>query len=456
MLADTPVCDESSTTDLGTAFEQHVMAHRGNPQWALGYPETKWLNVIRNRAASGTDRELLEWTDAMLRLLVNPQSAGTDFKARFMKLYDDCGRRAYPLAWSLLDEHHAITDITRDYTLGCFDFGMVRRMEDEAVGDRSMRTFVDDMLRKLRAATNKPRHDVFRQVFDVYSEALVYRLLRERGGASLTIEKIPETKVPSADFACKLVTDAGGLQKVLEFYIEVKALDIVDAPQRLSEMLDEGMEVQIEIERQQHAGKRIAIASGEIAPYRGYGGADGYNPRSIRQVIETLIEKAARNFKSTQFQYGPTFALANLLRLPLPGQGASTIAPFFYDDLSGGACISGVLWHMAFGQIGAPIHRWPNFEGAGTMDGELQRAGLLVDPAVNLPAAGLIVLHHDKGAYRFDGLYDGHWTHEGAGWSNVEVENVVHALCGDYNDRRNSRAHDYARYVDRERRPNAI
>ena len=453
MLANTPVCDEFVTTDLGTAFEQHVMTHRGNQQFALGYPETKWLNVMRNRATSGADQKLRDLTDEMLRLLANPQSIGGDFKPRFMCVYEEAGRRAYPLAWSLLDEHHAITDITRDYTLGCFDFGMVRRMEDEAVRDRSMQTFVDDMLRKLRAATNKPRHEVFRQVFDVYSEALVYRLLRERGGGRLTIEKIPETKVPSPDFACKLVTGDSGEERVLQFFIEVKALDIVDAPQRLPDMLDEGMQVQIEIEQQQRAGRRVAIASSEIAPYRRFRTEKGYDPRSIRQVIETLIDKAARNFKSTQFEHGPTFALANLLRLPLPGQGASALAPFFYDDLTGGACVSGVLWHMAFGQIGAPVHRWPDFEGAGTMDGELQRAGLLIDPAVNLPAAGLILLHHDKGSYRFDGLYEGQWTHEGAGWSDVEVETVIHSLCGDYNDRRNTRAHDYARYSDRERRP---
>lgn len=450
MIASTPVCDGTTTTDLGEAFERHVAAYRGNGQLALGYPETKWLNVMRNRAVGGTDSKLRGLTDEMLNLLADPVSAGAQFKSRFMALYDQAGRHAYPLAWSLLDECHAINDITRDYTLGCFDFGMVRLMEDEAVGSRSMRTFVNDMLGKLRAATNQPRHEVFRQVFDVYSEALVYRLLRERGAGRFTIDKIPESRLPGPDFACRLVTERNGKEKVLEFCIEVKALDIVNAPQRLPEMLDEGMDVQIEIERQQRAGNRVAVAAGEIAPHRPYGKADGYDPRSIRQVIETLIEKAAQNFKSKQFQRGPTFALANLLRLPLSGQGASALAPIFYDDWYGGACVSGVLWHMAFGQLGAPIHRWPSFEGAGTTDGHLQRAGILVDPAIGLPAAGLIALHYDKGAYRFDGLFDAHWVDNASGWSNIEVETVIHALCGDYNDRGNGRAHDYARYTDRE------
>lgn len=453
MLASTPVCDETVTTDLGDAFQRHVAAYRGGREFALGYPETKWLNVMRIRATSRQDVRLLQLTDAMLSLLADPVSAADQFRPRFMELYDQAGRQAYPLAWSLLDEHHAINDITRDYTLGCFDFGMVRMMEDEALSSYSMRTFVDDMMRKLRAATNQPRHEVFRQIFDVYSEALVYRLLSERGAGRLSIEKIPESKIPGPDFECKLVTECNGAERVLEFYVEVKTLDIVDAPQRLPEMLDEGMDVQIELERQQRAGKAVAIAFGEIAPHRHYGKGGGYDPWSVRQVVETLIEKAAQNFKSKQFQRGPTFALANLLRLPLPGQGASSLAPFFYDDRHGGACISGALWHMAFGQLGAPVHRWPEFEGAGTTDGHLQRAGLLVDPAVSLPAAGLIALHYDKGDYRFDGLYDERWTDAASGWSNIEVEIVVHALCSDYNDRDNGRAHDYARYTDREGRP---
>jgi len=49
----------------------------------------------------------------MLTLLAAPQTSGQQFKPQFMALYDEAGRLAYPLAWSLLDEHHAINSITR-------------------------------------------------------------------------------------------------------------------------------------------------------------------------------------------------------------------------------------------------------------------------------------------------------------------------------------------------------
>jgi hypothetical protein len=125
-------------------------------------------------------------------------------------------------------------------------------------------------------------------------------------------------------------------------------------------------------------------------------------------------------------------------------QGAHGLAPFFYDSLNGGACISGVLWHLAFGTLDAPIHRAPEFEGAGTSDGQLKRAGLLVDIATQLQTPGLIVLHHEDDGYRLDGLYDSAWSDSATKWSNVETEEVLALVCDRFNDRKNSRAHQFA------------
>ncbi|OSI80609.1 hypothetical protein BSZ21_00600 [Bradyrhizobium canariense] len=138
--------------------------------------------------------------------------------------------------------------------------------------------------------------------------------------------------------------ETNGKTETLAFFIEVKSLDIVHAPQRLPEMLDEGMEVQIDVDRQIADGQRVAVGVEEIAPHRPYGNDPDYDPRSVRGTIETLIEKAAGNFKNTQFKRGPTFALANILRLPRPESGTGTLAPFYYDRAMGGACVSGVLW----------------------------------------------------------------------------------------------------------------
>jgi hypothetical protein len=212
----------------------------------------------------------------------------------------------------------------------------------------------------------------------------------------------------------------------------------------LPEIREAATDAQIEIERQLQDGKTIAMTEHEIAPYRPYGSAPEYDARSVRAVIETLIEKASNNFKPSQFQMGPTFALANLLRLPLPGQGPNALAPFFYDPRFGGACVSGVFWHMVFGEFGAPIHQNPDFEGAGTSDGNLQKAGLLVDSSLTPLTPGVITLYFDQGAYRFNGLYDSRWKSGGHGWANIETEIVFDALCCDFNSKDNSMAHNYA------------
>jgi hypothetical protein len=365
-------------------------------------------------------------------------------------VYEEALRFAYPLSRAFIDEHHFHHDTASDYTLNSFDLGQVRAIEDDALTDTSMRDFVKDMLKKLQASTRLPRHEVYRSVFDVYSEAIVCRMLREHGGEGFRIKKIAETDQASPDFECELDIQRNGKTETLSFFIEVKTLDIVHASQRLPQMLDESMDVQIELDSQMAEGRSVATAAGVVAPHRGFGSDPNYDPRSIRGVIENLIKKAAGNFKNTQFRRGPTFALANLLRLPLPGQGAGTMAPYYYDPImGGGVCLSGALWHMAFGVVDAPIHKAPDFEGAGTVDGTLQHAGILIDPALQLNTPGLIAFHFDQGTYRFDGFYDAHWESEEWNWTNIQTEEVMHALCGDYNDRMNRRANDYAYYRDR-------
>jgi hypothetical protein len=100
-------------------------------------------------------------------------------------------------------------------------------------------------------------------------------------------------------------------------------------------------------------------------------------------------------------------------------------------------------------EVGTPIHRTPDFEGKGTADGTLKRAGILVDLSLGLETPGLIVLHYEQGAYCFDGFYDPGWTSQEWGWSDIQVEQVIHELCGEYNDRHNGHAHEYAMNRDR-------
>lgn len=304
MFAHTPICDESLETDLGRVLRQHITTYRADPSFSLDFTSFAWANVIGARAQDGTDARLSELTQSMVDLLAAPQMAGSQFKSLFRELWDEANKRAYPLSSLLRDEKQAYIDITRDYTLDCIDIGMVRVFEDRAVVDPVMQKFVDEMCMKLKTKGPRPRYQILRQVFDVYSEALVYQLIRERGGSRINVEKTPETSEPTPDFSVDLVTDDTDQQNKLSFFVEVKSLDVVHAPQRLPEMLDDGMDAQIELERQLFDGKNVAIAMTEVTPYRPYvGPADhgqgaarrvirnDYDPRSTRRVIENLISK---------------------------------------------------------------------------------------------------------------------------------------------------------------------
>ncbi|MBY5415359.1 hypothetical protein [Rhizobium leguminosarum] len=443
MLSQTPIGTEQST-DLGAAFSKHLKEYHFNDRFAVGTIDTGWLDAIRNRSNLQNDATLKRLADELLRLLRDPQRIGPDFKTIVEDAFQGARKFAYPLCTRLLAAIHNTASVSRDYTLSNIDLGQVRRMEDEALNDASMRSFVIDMLRHLDNKSGNPFTEVHRQVFDVYSEALVCRLLRERVGPNLKIEKVPESNVAGPDFRCVLHPD-GNVNEAIEFYIELKSLDVADASFRLKEMMDEGLEVELDLESQILDGARIAIAEGEIAPNRRIGKDQDYDPRSVRKNIELLAGKACGNFKSKQFTRGPTFALANLLRLNVMPQGLGTLAPVFFDEANGGACISGVLWNVAFGNVGDPIHKPPEFEGEGTFDGQLKCAGLLVDPSLQLDAAGFIVLHWD-GGFRFDGFYDARWTHKSAGWSNLQVEEVLYALCEECNNRRNESAYKYSRF----------
>ena len=266
------------------------------------------------------------------------------------------------------------------------------------------------------------------------SEAIVYRLLRDKGAGRIKVERMPEGDSSTPDFRCTLLTR----EEPLAFYVEVKTLDIVQGDQRHAEMLDEGMLVQDRLDKQIAAGARVAIAEGEIAPYRKFKSDPDYDWRSVRMSIERLIDKGRQAFKSKQFALGPTFALASLMRMPIHDHGVRPLVPFAFDPHNGGSCVSGVLWNICFGEVGDPIHRWPEFEGAGTADGRLAKEGLLVGED-RLPGPGVIFLRKDRDGVSLDGIVDSNWEKDG--WSNVDTEEVMSIFCRAFNDEKNTCAH---------------
>ena len=370
----------------------------------------------------------------MAALLADPQAAGAAFRARFKASYKTASAAACPLWTAILRQHYKLSRVSTDYTLTHFDPSALYALEEEASSDAVVDRFVENILDRLAGSGDFVDQKAWRQAFEIYSEAIAYRLLRNAGGDRISVERMPEEDSSTPDFKCALASDPPRT-----FYIEVKTLDIVHADQRHAEMLDDGMLVQDSLDKQVASGKRFAMTTSEIAPYRKFRADPEYDWRAGRMSIERLIEKCRQNFKSSQFALGPTFALASLLRMPIGDHGLRSLAPFAYDDLNGGACVSGALWNVCFGNLGDPIHRSPEFEGKGTFNGRLEREGILVGDD-RLDSPGVLFLRHEDGDYRLDGLIDAYWRMEDR-WSTNDTVDVVDILCRAFNDEKNSNAY---------------
>ena len=175
----------------------------------------------------------------------------------------------------------------------------------------------------------------------------------------------------------------------------------------------------------------MTFAEGTIDPYKALGQTEGYDPRSLMLVVDTLRDKCRTAFKPSQFELGPTFALAIVDRLVLPG-GRHALAPYYYEPFHSGCCVSGALWHAAYGRIGTPIFRLPDFEGKPTLEGHLATGGLYADDNQPFRGEGLIVLDTHCGQRVAYGLASPSASPEP--WSSDLTEHALQLICDAQND----------------------
>ena len=202
----------------------------------------------------------------------------------------------------------------------------------------------------------------------------------------------------------------------------------------------DSLDAKAELENQVHAGKLVASAITEVAPFQKAGETKTYDPRSLVRVIDTLREKSLQSFKEGQFEEGSTFALVIANRLLLPG-GKFDLAPYYYADSNDGGITSGVLWHMAYGHPGTPIFRLPDFAGAKSLEGHLDKYGLFVDETRPFPGPGLVVLDREQGRHRAYGLVNRAYPIEND-WSIDDTHDALGRLCHRWNDEEASRSWD--------------
>lgn len=201
LLSNTPIWN-GLASDLGAAFAKHLQFGRVQPDFALNDVSSQWLDAMRNRSRLPGQQSVLAQTDRMLLLLADPAKYGAGFRAEFEALYEYCGAQAYPLAWAIRDARTAIAAEARDYTLECFDIGAIRKLEDESLFDASLKSLLQASRDRLGAAAPFPALDAVPEVFENYSEALIYQKLKERGAGRFSIQRIEDSSRSNPDFEC--------------------------------------------------------------------------------------------------------------------------------------------------------------------------------------------------------------------------------------------------------------
>lgn len=337
--------------------------------------------------------------------------------------YNRCLEMAFPVSQKYLYWCHELHGVSADHSLSSISWSHLKKLEEDAYTDPELKGLMDELKHGFSLVSHVNDSNNFRQTFEYYGEALVYGMLSKR----FKTRRVDARNNSMPDFACLLPNGK-------EFFVEVKSLDIVDAPYRPNQMHEDAMQQQIELEDQLKQGRRVAMAEREIAPYKRAFNDNSYDPRSLLAVTNTLINKANSAFKSTQFEQGPTFAFILADRLVIPGNEHS-VAPHYYER-GGGAVVSGVLWNVCFGQKGWPIYRMPDFEGKPGLEGYMPIYGLLADPEVSFPT-GAVIVASTGSEDTLMGLYDSKWALD-QDWGEDETSEVMHALCKAYNDEKNS------------------
>ena len=354
--------------------------------------------------------------------LVSSESAREEFK----EVYFKAKGVAFPASAALAAHESALAKWTQSFSLRRIDHDRLHGLELLAHEDPTFKSYVKAIVARLGDAAKGPNVTAYRQVFEIYSEALVFQFLRTK---VLTARVDEQENVKTPDFMCEL---EGGRR----FFVEVKSFDVVGGDIRQDQMMVDTIDQALDLERQLVEGKAISTTQGEFAPYKKADKTVPYDPRSLLAVIAALREKFVQAFKSAdQFEMGPTLALGVTDRLILPS-GAQDLAPYYPDFDVASACASGVLWHAAFGRPGTPIFRSPDFAGHANLEGHLATLGFLVDGGRPFPGLGAIALERTGEGDRAWGLLAGHEPQ--GDWQLDETVEALSALCDRFNDEANS------------------
>ncbi|MBN9319757.1 MAG: hypothetical protein J0I28_08755 [Caulobacterales bacterium] len=308
-------------------------------------------------------------------------------------------------------------------------------IEAGAVSDPDLALIRRKILEKLAAYKGVRHHAGFNQIFEAYSEGVIYLAARHRGVA-LTAISDGASKGKTPDFATKGAEPIG---------LEVKTINVLDPERTIDAAMEQGFEAgyaALEASRAEAAEKGVGVGFGiaEFAPH-----GDGANGK---EAVEQTIKKIRSNVKAGQYAARPTFLVVSLARLGVR-QHAAQLRRRLDIDEDCGVAPSGHLFAIAAAKLGDDYadygHGW-----FGVRDtGPLTQAGILQD---HDEIAGLVFLETEWSqtdkpdaiatGFRFNGVWNIGWNPAPfSAAEQAEARRVFEALCDTWTDTDDSRAH---------------
>jgi hypothetical protein len=371
--------------------------------------------------------DLVEHNAALVLALRDTQFRSSEqLQRRFRETYDRAESLAYPAAVGYRDLCQRLHGVTSSFHLESMTLAQMRLLDELVVADEGadiLHRMLLDKLEIARRATDEQLIRRLAQVFETFVEAWAYRRLRN----CLSVSKIQESSDdPRPDFQCEL--------NGREFFVEVKAPDVVDGDLHHEELMRTSTEAQIDLDNQLRSGERIAMAVHTVDPFRKLSDQH-YDATDLTAAIATLRDRARNLFRVRQFSSGPTFALMCIDRYPIPGNRRAILPEYRLGGVwarSGRDRQSGVIWQAGFGQAGTVIYN------LHSPDRVLTGTPFLLDPGVAFIAMAEMHSGAPAGTTECWGLLDRERP-QPQGWSVGDCEAVLNAVCDVWNDGGDSR-----------------
>lgn len=328
-----------------------------------------------------------------------------------------------PLAETFLHLKQQTNSITHNPLLNCFDQDDLAMLDNEA----DTNTFIAEKQRTILNLVAGHRIDFnpkLKSAFDEYSEALTYLRLQTKFD---TVDRVSEGSDKTPDFKVVFSDDFYDTPETHTVYAELKSLAYTEGNLNYKETMEQGLNAQIDIERQLQQGNRIAFGITEIKPL--HKDNQRYEFGATRYPIEILIDKIAQNLKAGQFSLGETVLIVDLKQIVIPSTFMEAGVAIF-QERQYNSFVSGVLWNVAFGKQGNLIYKPIEFEGKENTDGELEKDGILIQHdwvkaiifqnyTLSDREPKILGLHRQRG-------------------TNESVHAFLHKYCAFVNDDRNS------------------